>query len=60
MDYLFINSETSVVENIIIWDGITEWEPPAGYYVELAGESGAGIGWTKNADGSFSAPVEAL
>jgi hypothetical protein len=58
MNYLLINSKTNIVENVIIWDGVTQWEPPAGCFVELAGESGASIGWTKNADGSFSAPVE--
>jgi hypothetical protein len=60
MNYLVINSQTNIVENVIIWDGVTQWEPPAGYFIEPVGESGAGIGCTKNADGSFSAPVEAL
>jgi hypothetical protein len=46
MNYAVINSQTNVVENTIVWDGVAPWTPPDGCYVELIGDSGAGIGWT--------------
>lgn len=58
MDYLLINSVSKIIENVIIWDGITQWEIPAGYFIEPAENSGAWIGWTRNEDGTFSPPVE--
>jgi hypothetical protein len=58
MNYAVINSQTNIVENAIIWDGVAQWAPPDGCYVEPLGDSCAGIGWTKNEDGSFSPPVE--
>lgn len=42
--YAVINSESSLVENVILWDGESNWTPPIGtFVVTLAG--GAGIGW---------------
>ena len=30
--YLIINEASSIVENIVLWDGIpTSWKPPPGY-----------------------------
>lgn len=50
--YAVINAETNIVENVILWDGESPWQPPAGMYVqELSGE--AGIGWKYEND-SFS------
>jgi hypothetical protein len=57
MKYAVINSDTNIVENIALWDGVTPWTPPAGYYVEVIGDSGAGIGWSY-VDGQFVPPVE--
>lgn len=56
MNYAVINSETNIVENVIVWDGQTPWTPPVGYYVEPVGDSGAGIGWSY-VDGQFVAPA---
>ena len=57
MKYAVINSQTNVVENTIVWDGIAPWTPPDGYYVqELIGDSGAGIGWSF-VDNQFVPPV---
>jgi hypothetical protein len=30
-DYALINSTTSLVENILVWDGSSEWVPPEGF-----------------------------
>jgi hypothetical protein len=50
--YAVISSETNIVENVILWDGESEWQPPAGTYVEpLNGE--AGISW-KFENGEFT------
>jgi hypothetical protein len=46
MKYAVISSETNIVENVIVWDGVTPWTPPTGYYVEPIGDSGAWIGWS--------------
>lgn len=56
MKYAVINSDTNIVENVIIWDGVAPWTPPAGCYVEPVGDSGAGIGWSY-IDGQFVAPA---
>lgn len=51
--YAVINSKSTVVENVILWDGETEWAPPEGY---IALESDvAGIGW-KYLKGELVAP----
>ena len=56
MNYAVINSETNIVEGVIVWDGVAPWTPPAGCYVEQVGDSGAGIGWSY-IGGQFVAPV---
>jgi hypothetical protein len=55
MKYAVINSETKIVENVILWDGVTPWTPPDGYYAEPIGDSGAGIDWS-HIDGQFFPP----
>ena len=57
MKYAVINSDTNIVENVIIWDGVTPWTPPVGYYVKPIGDSGAGIGWSY-IDGQFVPPID--
>ena len=57
MNYAVIFLETNIVENVIVWDGVTSWEPPAGFYVQLIGDSRAGIGWTF-VNGQFVPPAE--
>lgn len=56
MKYAVINSQTNIVENAIVWDGVAPWTPPAGYYVEPIGDSGAGIGWSY-INGQFVPPA---
>lgn len=42
--YAVINSETNIINNVILWDGESNWTPPAGTFaVPLTSE--AGIGW---------------
>jgi hypothetical protein len=55
MKYAVISSSTNIVENAIIWDGVTPWTPPAGCYTVPIGSSGAGIGWSY-INGAFVAP----
>lgn len=57
MNYAVISSETNLVENVIVWDGVSPWTPPAGYYIEPLGDFGAGIGWSY-IDGQFAPPIE--
>ena len=57
MEYAVINSETNIVENVILWDGVSPWAPPAGCYAEPIGDSGAGIGWSY-INGQFVPPAE--
>ena len=57
MKYAVINSETNIVENVIVWDGESHWAPPAGYYIEEIGDSCAGIGWSY-INGQFAPPAE--
>jgi hypothetical protein len=56
MKYAVISEETNIVDNVIIWDGVTPWTPPVEYYTESIGDSGAGIGWSY-IDGQFVPPA---
>lgn len=48
MRYAIINKETSIVENIVLWDGESEWSPGAGFLALQNDE--AGIGWKMDGD----------
>jgi len=56
MDYAVINSETNIIEGIIIWDGVAPWTPPENHHVELVTNPHAGIGWSF-IDGEWIAPT---
>ena len=59
MNYALVNTETGIVENIIVWDGVTEWTPPAGVNVIFVSElEAAYIGGTRNSDGTYSPPPQ--
>jgi len=50
----------SVVENVILWDGVAEWAPPDGAtVVALFVDESCDIGWTYDPKGSprFTAPT---
>jgi hypothetical protein len=56
MRHAVVNKETKKVANVIIWDGVSQWSPPAGH--DLIRHDKCDIGdiydATKN---SFSKPV---
>lgn len=54
MNYAVIDS-TGLVVNVIVWDGVSPWEPPVEHSVVLL-EKG-GIGW-KIEDGNFIPPSQ--
>lgn len=55
--YALINKTTFIVENIIVWDGVTEWTPPPGVdVIQLLESDVVYINGTRNPDGTFSAP----
>jgi hypothetical protein len=33
MRHAVIHAETNIVVNVIVWDGVSKWTPPAGHYV---------------------------
>ena len=59
MNYALVNAETGIVENIIVWNGVTEWTPPAGVNVIFVSDlETAYIGGTRNPDGTYSQPSQ--
>lgn len=54
MRYAIVNTTTNVVENVIIWDGETAYEPNAGYIVVEAPDQ-VSIDWLY-ANGEFQSP----
>jgi len=60
-NYAMVNNQTNVVDNTIVWDGVTPYTPPDGYaLVELPAPSETepmpGAGWSY-VDGVFVEPV---
>lgn len=57
MDYAIVDS-SSLVINVIVWDGKPPWKPPADCVaVQIPADSAAGIGWSY-VDGEFVPPPE--
>jgi hypothetical protein len=57
--YAIIDATTLVI-NIVIWDGLPPWTPQQDCIAVVIPEgSSAGIGWTY-VDGEFIAPLEAV
>jgi len=54
MRYAIVNTATDVVENVIIWDGETPYEPNEGYIVVSASDQ-VSIGWLY-VNGELQAP----
>lgn len=55
MTYAIIRN--NIVENIIVWDGVSPYTPPEGTI--LVQTDTAGIGWTyDSATGEFTPPAE--
>ena len=45
-NWAVIKEDDHICDNVVVWDGVAQWSPPAGHYVkELLPEDHAGIGW---------------
>lgn len=53
--YAVVNKETCLVDNIIVWDGASEWSPGDGH--SAIESSVASIGWSYDGE-NFTAPKE--
>lgn len=53
-NYAVVNADGLIV-NIVVWDGVTEWEPPEGTEAVRCGDNICGIGGTYK-DGVFTVP----
>jgi hypothetical protein len=56
MNLAIINSETRIVENVTVLEAGSEWQPPAGYFIEPLVPN-AGIGWSF-VDGEWIEPPQ--
>ena len=57
--YAIIDASTLVI-NIVVWDGLPPWTPPDDCIaVAIPKDSSAGIGWTYT-NGEFIAPPEVV
>jgi len=54
MDYAVVDGN-GVVVNVVLWDGISQWGPPAGHIAVPLKEGGIGWSYTK---GKFVPPPE--
>lgn len=52
--YAVVNQENTV-ENIILWDEVSQWEPPEGRSLVKVEEAVCDIGW-KHENGVFTNP----
>ena len=52
--YAIVNSE-NIVENVILWDGSSDWVAPQGKTLIDVENVKCGIGWT-HSNGTFSEP----
>lgn len=55
--YAVVNTSTNIVENVVVWDGESEWAPGDGYVAVEITTDGVGIGWGY-VDGVFTQPSE--
>lgn len=57
--YLVYEEETGLCVNVIIWDGVTDYNPGEGLAVEIVPEGSlAWAGWTRIAKGEWEPPAE--
>jgi hypothetical protein len=57
--YAVIDSNTNIVVNTVEWDGVTEWSPPEGTFIEPLTD-GVGIGWTWDGTSFHTPPAPAV
>jgi len=48
--------KNGLVDNMVLWDGVTEWTPPEGVTMVSNPPAGVGIGWAYSG-GTFTAPT---
>ena len=48
----------NIVENVVLWDGVSEWGPPEGCDLVDVTDLKVGPRCIRNEDGTFSAPSE--
>lgn len=58
MRYAIVNDASKVVENIIVWDGVSPYTPPAGTTLVKVDGIPCDIGWIQQPDGSFAPPED--
>ena len=58
MRYAIVDDATKVVQNVIVWDGVTPYTPPAGTTLVNVDGIPCGPGWIQQTDGSFIPPPE--
>jgi len=58
MKYAIVDDATKVVDNIIVWDGVSPYTPPAGTTLVNVDGIPCGIGWIEQPDGSFLPPED--
>jgi hypothetical protein len=58
MRYAIVNDALKVVQNIIVWDGVSPYTPPAGTTLVNVDGIYCGIGWIEQPDGSFAPPED--
>jgi hypothetical protein len=56
MRYAIVDSTTKVVQNVIVWDGVTPFTPPAGTTLVNVDGVLCGPGFIQQLDGSFLPP----
>lgn len=49
--YAIINRDTNVVENIVMWDGRSNWAPPENCIAERVDDAYVGTGMRKTEEG---------
>jgi hypothetical protein len=58
MRYAIVENATKIVVNIVKWDGVTPWTPPAGTTAVNVEGVQCNIGWIEQPDGSFAPPED--
>ena len=58
MRYAIVDDATKVVQNVIVWDGVTPFTPPDGTTLVNVDNIPCGPGWIEQPDGSFIPPPE--
>ena len=56
MRYAIVDNATKVVQNVIIWDGVTPFTPPDGTTLVNVDGILCGPDWIQQPDGSFLPP----